>query len=160
MTYVQTTDGKVFNLENTSPADKILSKKAGKAARKEYCLAKLRKLLKPGDTVYTVLRSRSSMSRVYDLYIIRDNKPRWISMYAADAAGFRLSETKEGIKIRGCGLDMGTHLVYCLSAALFPDGFGCIGKSCPSEDHRNGEGDYTPGHHHQDGEYALTREQL
>ena len=41
-------------------------------------------------------------------------------------------------------MDMGFHLVYSLSYALWPDGFGCVGAGCPSNDHSNGDRDYTP----------------
>jgi hypothetical protein len=49
---------------------------------------------------------------------------------------------------------MGFHLAYTLSRVIYPDGFGCIGKpndaarrwsgACPSNDHSNGDRDYTP----------------
>jgi len=46
-------------------------------------------------------------------------------------------------------MDMGFHLVSTLSYYLYPEGFGCTGKSegrdrCPSNDHSNGDRDYTP----------------
>jgi hypothetical protein len=48
-----------------------MTAKATKIAEQEDACAELRKLIKPGSTVYTVLRSRSSsgMSRVIDLMI-------------------------------------------------------------------------------------------
>jgi hypothetical protein len=49
----------------------------------------LRTILKPGDTVYTVLRhvSRSGMSRNVDLYVIEDGNPMWVSAYVGHAIG-------------------------------------------------------------------------
>jgi hypothetical protein len=41
-------------------------------------------------------------------------------------------------------MDMGFALVHELSGRLYPDGFGCLGERCPSNDHRNGDRDYTP----------------
>lgn len=83
----------------------------------------LRELLKPGDTVYTILRhvSNSGMSRRIDLYIFRDNKPYYLTYWAAEALGEKVNK-KGGIVVGGCGMDMGFHLVYNLSMALFcPD---------------------------------------
>src|SRR5688572_7990389 len=49
-----------------------MSKKAERQAERDEAAAELRKLLKPGDTVYTILRHRaaSGMFRVIDLVII------------------------------------------------------------------------------------------
>lgn len=138
-----------------------------KAARAEQEEARevLREILKPGDTVYTVLRhvSRSGMMRAIDAYVIEDDSPRWISTYAARAAGYKYSRKYEAIEMGGCGMDMGFALVYGLSRALWPDGFGCIGQECPSNDHSNSDRDYTvnlgrgihANHWHQSGGYAL-----
>ena len=111
----------------------------------------LKKLLKPGDTIYTRLChvSKSGMMRVIDVYVIKDNVPLRISWSTADATGFTYNRKHEGVQVDGCGMDMGFEIVYSLSSALFPDGFGCIGKgeswgeSCPSNDHSNGDRDYT-----------------
>jgi len=91
----------------------------------------LRELIKPGDTVYTILKhvSRSGMYRVIDLYIMVDNSPRRISSYAADLLeGYDYRH--EGCKASGCGMDMGFHLVYNLSYTLFPNGFGITSQPC------------------------------
>lgn len=126
----------------------------------------LRELLPPGTTVYTVLRhvSRSGMSRDIDLYVMQDGEPRWISRLAARAAGLTFNERAEAVRMGGCGMDMGFAAVYALSHALYPDGFECVGETiresdsfvvgCPSNDHSNGDRDYSP-HHHASGGYAL-----
>jgi len=131
----------------------------------------LLKKLKPGNTVWTNLVhvSRSGMYRVIDCFIIRDNSPRRISWLVAKAIGFRYDRRHEGVAVSGCGMDMGFHLVYSLSRVLFPTGHGCIGKHCPSNDHFNGDRDYTIDgfarkdsngdetvmHWHREGGYAL-----
>ena len=96
---------------------------------RESALEDLRKTLRPGETVYTVLRhvSRSGMSRVIDCYIINDNTPHWLSYRIAKALGWTFSNKPEGIKVGGCGMDMGFHIVNSLSGALFPDGMTCLG---------------------------------
>lgn len=83
-------------------------------------IAELLEILKPGDTVYTLLRhvSKSGMMRRIDLYIIRDNEPRRISYLVADALGYKIGE-KQGIVVSGCGMDMGYHLVNNLLQVLF-----------------------------------------
>jgi hypothetical protein len=137
-----------------------VARRSEKQEQKEQALKSLRESLKPGDTVYTVLRSvsRSGMSREIDLYIFRDNAPEYLTGLVARACGFSLG--KRGLKMGGCGMDMGFHAVYELAAVLFPDGFTCTGKSedhrswCPSNDHSNGDRDYKP-HHHKSGGYAL-----
>jgi hypothetical protein len=101
--------------------------------------------IKPGDTIYTKLVhvSRSGMYRVIDMYVIKDNIPLRIS-WSAGTLLEGYDQKHEGAKASGCGMDMGFHLVYNLGYALFGDGFGCIGDKCPSNDHSNGDRDYTP----------------
>lgn len=151
-------------------------------------LARLREWLKPGDTVWTVLRhvSRSGMQRTIELVIIEDDgrgngpEPREIGWAVARALGMTFDRDRGGVKVGGTGMDMGFHLVYELSRALWPEGFGCTGKNCRSNDHTNGDRDYTKhglfnedsqpenrepypgevldgckGHWHRDGGYAL-----
>lgn len=99
----------------------------------EEAKAGLLRYLKSGDTVYTVLRSvaRSGMLRRIDLYVIDDSaemrhlnggKPRlqYLSGYAAVVMGRpRPPMGKQGIEIKGCGMDMGFALVDDLRSALF-----------------------------------------
>ena len=87
---------------------------------KDQALKTLRKYCKPGTTVYTILRhvSKSGMSRCIDLYVYRNNEPIRLSHYAATVLGEALDRRWEGIRISGCGMDMGFELVYQLSRAL------------------------------------------
>jgi hypothetical protein len=136
-----------------------------KAQQREQAEAveRLREMIHPGDTVRTILRhvSASGMSRSISLIIIDEDGDTFdVSWIAARALGDRIDQKNDGIKVSGCGMDMGFHLVYGLSATLFPDGFECIGDGdgyptrCPSNDHSNGDIDYSP-HHHSRGGYAL-----
>lgn len=113
----------------------------------------LRKLLKPGDTAYTILRHRASsgMSRVIDLVIIRDNDVVNIGYATAKVLGYSLDTKYEGLRVRGAGMDMGYHLVYSLGRVLFPDGFKVTSKYG-----RNGD---TSGWD-KDGGYALNHRWL
>jgi len=124
-----------------------------------------RDLMPPGTRVYT-----NAIGKSFDLYIVRpyNGEPRIqrVSYIAAKAGACRWNNRSEA-----CVADSGSQLVYNLSRTLYPDGFGCIGKGCLSNDHSNGDRDYTPhgngmtlhlrevrigaDHWHTDGGYAL-----
>ena len=77
-----------------------------------------------GSRVYTILRhvSSSGMSRDISLLVAdREGRISDITYYAADALGDRLIERNgsRAIRVNGCGMDMGFHLVYNLSSVLF-----------------------------------------
>lgn len=88
-------------------------------------VSKLRDMLKPGDTVYTISRhvSRSGMSRAISLIVDTDEGPFEIDWLAARAMDDRIHPKYGGIKIDGCGMDMGFALVYNLGRVLWPEGF-------------------------------------
>lgn len=120
---------------------------------KEEALQFLREQLKPGDTVHTILRhvSRSGMMRRISVVKIDSTGTRQFDRAIAALGIGSIDRDYEGVKVGGAGMDMGFWLVYELSHALFPDGFGCVGKGpngsgvyCPSNDHSNGDRDYTP----------------
>lgn len=113
----------------------------------EESRAYLLKFLKPGATVLTVLRnvSRSGMSRRIDLYTIHKGEMTYLSHAAAVVMGD--SRPTDGIKVGGCGMDMGFHIVYNLGATLWPKG------TAKPHSTRNGEPDT-------DGGYALKQRWL
>jgi hypothetical protein len=88
---------------------------------------KLRKQLPRGSRIYLILRSvsRSGTSRVISPYrFITTGKKNEVSpdpleCDVAQVLGYRLSDHPEGIKVAGCGMDMGFALVYALSQALY-----------------------------------------
>jgi len=125
-------------------------------AEKNRSIEELKTILKPGDEVYTKLNhvSKSGMQRAISVKIIRDNKIQNISYLVSQVTEFKLHNKYEGIKIGGCGMDMGFEIVYNLGRILFKESFNCIGKGCPSNDHFNGDRDYT-SHPHSDSGYAL-----
>jgi len=92
-----------------------------KEKEKQEAIENLKKHLSAGDTVYCVLRrvSSSGMSRKISLCVFKDNKPLWITWWAAKALGWRFDEKTEAIHVNGCGMDMGFHTVYTLSRVLF-----------------------------------------
>jgi len=108
----------------TTATVKKISKKAEKALEVEYAREKLlTHYLTEGDTVYTVLRSVSSsgMSRTMSLKTVEDGKIIDITYYAAAALDYPLVEVNgsRALRVGGCGMDMGFHIVYSLSGVLF-----------------------------------------
>lgn len=162
--------------------------KAKYAERTEW-LRKLHELLKPGDRIHMVLRHRSAsgMYRAIDFYLLSCEKGEvtksWLSYWIAHAGvADRWDDKREAVGVTGVGMDMGFHVVYTLARMLYPNGFSCVGKDCPSNDHSNGlprphafegEGDECTKYrcglpreshptkpHHKDGGYALRYEWL
>lgn len=133
----------------------------------EEARAQLREMLPPGSKVKTILRhvSRSGMTRAISP-VVDGEDVTWL-VCKAFPKHFRRNARHDGITMGGCGMDMGFQLVYTLSHYLYPDGFECIGdggpdqwpRLCPSNDHSNGDRDYSP-HHHSSGGYALRQEWL
>lgn len=118
----------------------------------QEALDELRRLLPPGATVHTILRhvSRSGMSRAISPVLLRDGKsPFHLTGLVSHLPGMKRSY--DGIEMGGCGMDMGSALVYDLSRRLYPNGFSCIGESCPSNDHSN---DYGAFSHAYDNQHA------
>ena len=112
--------------------------------------AQLKRLgVKPGSTVYTVLRhvSASGMSRVIDLFVIHKGEPCRISHAAAALMSYNLDSKHDGLKVGGAGMDMGFHVVYSLGSHLWPKG------TAKPHGTRNGKPD-------RDGGYALKQRWL
>jgi hypothetical protein len=147
-----------------------MTTKTEKQERLDHATAGLNKWLKPGDTVYTLVThvARSGMSRSIKVFVMLDNEPVDITWHTMMLLDLKIDQNNGGVKMGGCGMDMGFALVYDLSRVLFRDKFECIGdheqyaKRCPSNDHVNsgpGRNDYTP-HMHSNGGYALRQRWL
>ena len=109
----------------------------------------LRENLAPGQTIYTVLRRRSAsgMSRSISLVVVRDGSIWDITYFAARALDHKVDQKNGGVKVSGCGMDMGFHLVYELGRCLWSEG------TPKPQGTRNGEPD-------RDGGYALRHQWL
>lgn len=122
-----------------------MSQSAKKRTEQQEAIERLREWLKPGDTVYTIIRhvSRSGMQREISLKLLRRDGevPYHLDGNVALALGDRIGK-HDGVIVGGCGMDMGFHVVYNLSATLFHDGWKCIGKDCNSSEH---QGQYVYG---------------
>ncbi len=87
---------------------------------KEEARAELKRLLKPGDTIYCVLRhvSDSGMQRRIDFFVIKKNEPLYLTAYMGYLLDYRMHKDR-GLVVRGCGMDMGFFVVYNLASELF-----------------------------------------
>lgn len=127
-------------------------------ARHAECRARLLELLQPGDTIFATVThvSRSGMSRTIDFHVFRGDARNpmrwWLTPFIGDLLAHSWND--DGVRVTGCGMDMAFHLVYNVGATLWPDGYPCTGDGCRSNDHSNGDRDYSP-HQHKDGGYAL-----
>jgi len=106
------------------------------AKDREEAIAQLRKLVKPGARIYSVIRSvsKSGMSRNIDFYVVmRDGKGhrgdasgtylQYLTGYMAHALEYSLASqdgSKRGMHVRGCGMDMAFHCVDYLDHVLWP----------------------------------------
>jgi hypothetical protein len=98
-----------------------------KEREKQEAIDWLRERIKPGDTVYCILRhvSSSGMTRDISTHIVIEGEVVPISTRVADAVGYRTREVmgSYAIRVGGCGMDMGFSIVYELGRVLFPEGF-------------------------------------
>jgi hypothetical protein len=104
--------------------EKPKSKKQQKIEEQQEAAERLIKLFQGDDkpTVYTILRhrSKSGMSRNISLKYVKGGQLMDITYSAAIVLGWPIvEEFNRAIKVNGCGMDMGFHLVSSLSSALF-----------------------------------------
>lgn len=94
-----------------------------KTQQREKAVASLRECLRPGMTVYTVLRSVSSsgMSRCLDLYCVKQGEIIRITWNVAKALNGIYDSRKQCLRVNGCGMDMGYDTVHSLGHVLFGD---------------------------------------
>jgi hypothetical protein len=104
-------------------------------------------ILKPGQTVYTMLThaSASGMRRCIKLFIAsidREGQPDIldITYFAHRVTGCRVDPKHGGLVVTGCGMDAGSEAVYNLGAYLWPSGTPAPHGT------RNGEPDSTGGY--------------
>lgn len=119
-------------------------------------IAEVLRALKPGDKIYTSVShvSQSGMLRRVRVFIVDDGEIRDITGQVARAIDHNLNN--QGIKMVGCGYDVTFEIVYSLGRVLFPSGSPCVGEGiCLSNDHLNGDRDYTLGKIHKDGGYSF-----
>jgi len=102
-----------------------LPKKTKEIFERDDAIESLKKLLPQGSQVYTILRhvSASGMSRDISVVMvesgINDPQIQDITFYVARALGAERNNKNGGIKVTGCGMDMGFDLIHRLSAKIY-----------------------------------------
>lgn len=91
---------------------------------REGAQEKLREILSPGTTVYTVLRqvSRSGLTRRLSCLVLREGTILDITYLVALVTSFPLDRSGF-LVVRGAGMDVGFHVVYELASTLFGNGY-------------------------------------
>lgn len=106
----------------------IMGTKAQEAEKTE-AIERLREMVKPGDTLYTILRnvSSSGMSRVISVVKTgEDGKILTLDFLIAKLGTYKrtpASSRHDGLKVGGTGMDMGFAVVYDVSQTVFGDGY-------------------------------------
>jgi len=130
--------------------------------RRQASIEYLKKVLKPGDTVWTNVSrvAKSGMSRHIHCYIVHEGRILDITPAVSVVCGIRVHDRTCGLVVGGCGMDTCFHVVYCLGRALYRDGYECDGTGrCQSNDHANGQ-PREKGMKHNDGGYTFRKENL
>lgn len=101
-----------------------MATKTKQTEREEARTAILRLLDKENPRLYTVLRhvSRSGMTRDISVMAVAKDGQVWnVSYYAGLLLGWQVRDTlgSRTVRVSGCGMDMGFHLVYSLSHYLY-----------------------------------------
>lgn len=117
-------NGEVFqtmHLEYHKDATKLPQAK-GKELHRQQSIEKVKAMLEGVDTVYGIVRhvSASGMNRDIDLYIIKDNRPVYLTGYASTILDYPMAKNR-GMKVGGCGMDMVFHCVSSLAQAIGRD---------------------------------------
>lgn len=96
---------------------------------KEYAIQRLKEVFKKGDTLFTQLEhvSKSGMTRHIKVRQLKQDCALDWTRLVSIALDWKEAKNKygnpNGIKVGGCGMDMGFHLIYTLSKILFDDGY-------------------------------------
>ncbi len=148
LAYLQDADGYVIATSNPQYHQglKALPAATGKRLYRQQVIDQLKRDLKPGDKVYTILRHVSASGAACRIslvipYVHQTDQTGIVTLdYSAALAIDAKLHPKGGIIINGCGMDMGFELVYRLGSALWPNG--------TDEPHgtRNGEPDRESGY--------------
>lgn len=113
--------------------DDIMKASASTASRRKPALTPdqiearkfLRRFLRKGTKVYTVLRHRTpeGTCRFIDLYVVKQNEPIRITWSAAQMLSWAYSRKWEALRVTGCGTDVGFEAVHALGGALLGDNY-------------------------------------
>lgn len=145
--YFKNAEGDIYQSYSGAPygaEDTPVTKAEGERAMRAQAVAHLQSLLRPGQKVYTILNhvSSSGMSRSISVAIVHKGELVKLDSWIAQAKGEHIDQKHGGLKVSGCGMDLGFHLVYELGRMVWPNG------TKKPHGRRNGQPDT-------DGGYAL-----
>jgi len=115
---LQKAEDYIKEIKATWKADK---KAIEKAETEKPIIEELKRLLGQTKKVYCVLKYRSSsgMNRVISFHTIKDNELYNLDYNISKILNYSYSDSYDGLKVDGCGMDMGFSVVYNLSAKLY-----------------------------------------
>lgn len=125
--YMQSPDGAVFltlNPEYYPESTNLGSGAKAKEAYRLYVVDALKYELKDQKVLYTILRSTSASGMTRSLSVVAASGSEHIQRLdykVSIVLGLPIKDSCEGVSIKGCGQDMGHHLVSSLGYALFKD---------------------------------------
>jgi hypothetical protein len=95
-----------------------------KTHERNEAITSLREFLPRGTTVYTLLRhvGASGMTRHLDLYVVAHGEILRITWSIAAAIEGTYAKPREALLVKGCGFDVGHHVMERLSHALYGEG--------------------------------------
>lgn len=81
----------------------------------------LKDWLTKSKKIYTKLVhvSNSGMFRLISVYLIKENEPYCLDYFIHNLGIEKRDSRREGLRVSGCGMDMGFHVVYNLMSAIF-----------------------------------------
>ena len=97
---------------------------------KEEAINRLKEEIKEGDTLWTQLNhvSKSGWTRHISVKCLKQTDsgecyPYDFTHLVSKATGWNTGNRHDGVRMQGCGQDMGFHLINTLSYILFDDGY-------------------------------------
>lgn len=137
--YFRNENGRIYGADHAGTFGEMekLTRAEGERLYRAQACADLRDILKPGDKVYTLLRSVSASGMTRRISVLAavmeeqtgaDGKCRRVptirdlSFMVATALGYSQHDETGAVVVGGCGMDMGFHVVYSLGSRLWPEG--------------------------------------
>jgi hypothetical protein len=101
------------------------SKRAQAEQERAEAIETLRTVYPVGSTVYTILEhvSASGMSRRIKFLHVDGGDICRATYLVGLATGYKRSGNYDGLRVDGCGMDMGYHVVHSLGVLLHGDGY-------------------------------------
>ena len=89
---------------------------------KKEAIKELKTILRPNDEIHCILRHVSKSGMLRHIGFRSQRKNRDITWLISNALDMPVNKDGDGLKVSGCGMDMGFAVVYDMSSALWPKG--------------------------------------